>query len=277
MLQASVSSWPLTAANDLPVRIVDYAPEFGMRWIRATRWPSEPITESQVSYVIDWPCEIELRREVGTMRRFILSLGAALVLAAGPALVQAQGTKSVSGSITAIASDSITVKAADGKDMTFVIDSKTEVIAPGGATKTKAAQAAGKGTAVTDVLKTGQAVEIRYEEAGMRADRIRAVSVVSAVPSASGPRAQTASGVVSAISGNSLTVKGSSAEWTFSIDDKTTVSGSGIGTAGQKMASEGKKPTISDLVHEGDSVSVTYRDVEGTKHASIVRVTKRKT
>lgn len=205
------------------------------------------------------------------MRRFILSVGSALVLVAGPAVAQAQQTRTVTGSITAISADSVTVKAADGRDMTFKIDSSTQVIAPGGGTKARAAKAEGKGVTAADLLKTGQAVEIRYHEDGMHAAIIRAVSSVP-----SGQKSQTTSGVVSAISGDSVTVKGSSGEWTFSVDEKTTVSGEAVGTAGRKLSSEGKKTTLSDLLKEGDNVTVTYHDADGKKHASVIRIIKRK-
>lgn len=203
------------------------------------------------------------------MRRFILSVGSALVFMAGPAV--AQQTKTVTGSITSIAADSVTVKAADGQDMTFKIDSETQVIVPGGGTKTRAAKAEGKGVTAADLLKAGQAVEVRYHDDGMRAASIRAVSSVP-----SGQKSQSASGVVSSISGDSVTVKGSSGEWTFVVDDKTTVSGEGVGTAGRKLTSEGKKTTLGELLKEGDSVSVTYRDTDGKMHASVIRIIKRK-
>lgn len=205
------------------------------------------------------------------MRRLILTLGSAWLLAVLPATAHAQTTKTVSGSITAIAADSVTVNA-DGKEMKFVIDADTQVIAPGGGTKTRAAKAEGKGVSATDVLKVGQAVEIRYHEQGMRAASIRAIASVP-----SGPKAQTMSGVISSITGNSLTIKASSGEVTFSVDEKTTVSGEGVGTAGKKLMSEGKKPNLGEFLKEGDSVSVTYHDVAGAKHASVIRITRRKT
>lgn len=218
------------------------------------------------------------------MWRFILSVGAALLLVAGPAVAQQQQTKTVKGSITSIAANSVTVKAADGKEMTFNIDSTTQVIAPGAGTKAREAKAEGKGLSAVDLLKTGQTVEIRYHEAEMHAQTIRSIPSAPAesrpAPEAGGkPQAQmshTASGVVSAISGNSVTVKGSSGEWIFSVDEKTTVSGEGVGTAGRKMAGEGKQTTLSELLKEGDSVSVTYHDMDGKKHASVIRLIKRK-
>ena len=207
------------------------------------------------------------------MRRFILSIGSAVLLLAAPLVAQAQPTKTVSGTITEIAANAITVNVS-GKDMKFVIDAKTQVTTPGGATKSRAAEAAGKGVGVMDVLKVGQAVEVRYHEEGMHAANIR---TIAAVPGPSGPKAQTASGVVASISGNSMTIKGESGESTFTIDEKTTVVGTGVGTAGDKAKTEGKKPTFAELVHDGDTVSVTYHDVDGTKRASVVRITKRKT
>jgi hypothetical protein len=210
------------------------------------------------------------------MRRFILSIGSAVLLLASPLVAQAQPTKTVSGTISEIAADAITVKA-DGKDMKFVIDGKTQVITPGGGTKTRAAETTGKGVGAMDVLKVGQAVEIRYHEQGMHAASIRTIASVPGPASPAGPKAMTASGVVASISGSSLVVKGASAELTFAVDEKTTVIGTGVGTAGEKAKSEGKKPTLSELLHEGDTVSVTYHDVDGTKHASVVRITKRKT
>jgi len=206
------------------------------------------------------------------MRRFILSIGSAVLLLASPLVAQAQPTKTVSGTISELSAGAITVNA-DGKDMKFVIDGKTQVITPGGGTKSRAAEAAGKGVGAMDVLKVGQAVEIRYHEEGMHAASIR---TIAAVPAPGAPKAQTASGVVASMSGGSLVVKGASAEWTFAVDEKTTVIGTGVGTAGEKAKSAGKKPSLSELLHEGDTVSVTYHDVDGSKRASVVRITKRK-
>jgi hypothetical protein len=208
------------------------------------------------------------------MRRSIVSLGALVMLLLYATAAPAQTTKTATGTVSEIAPDAITVKV-DGKDMKFSIDAKTQVITPGGGTKSRAAEASGKGVGVMDLVKVGQNVQVRYEEAGMRAMSIRTVAAVPPA-SSSAPKAQTSSGVVTSISGSSLVIKGSAGEMTFSVDEKTTVVGAGVGTAGKKIEAEGKKPTISDLLHEGDTVSVTYRDMEGTKHASTVRITRRK-
>jgi len=213
------------------------------------------------------------------MKRFIAMLGCAVLLAAIPPVAMAQGTKTVKGSVTAVGPSSITVKVGE-KDMTFAVDAKTQVVAPGGSTKTREAKAEGKpGPMLTDVVQTGQNVEVSYHEQGMHAATVR--RIVTAPPPASpaaaaAPKAQSTTGVVSAISGSSLTIKGKDGETTFAVDSKTTVSGSGVGTAGRKISEAGEKPTISSLVHEGDTVTVTSHDMNGTKTASLVRIMRKK-
>ena len=120
----------------------------------------------------------------------------------------AQATKMVKGSATTVSADSITVKVGD-KDMTFAVDGKTRVVAPGGSTKEREAKAEGKaGPTLIEIIKTGQAVEVSYQEQGMHASTIRAIAAVPPPPAAASPKTQTATGVVTAVGGNSLTVKG---------------------------------------------------------------------
>jgi len=240
------------------------------------------------------------------MHRFPLTLVCAFALAAAPALAQpakapaakAEATKTATGTIASISGGSVTVKTKSG-DMTFTIDSKTHVVAPGGSTKARAAQAEGKpGAAATDVLKTGQAVDVKYSEAGMHAVSIRTIGAAppanaagtsgkEAAPppppqpakseKAAPAKSERAAGTVSSVSGNSLTLKGASGETTVTVDSKTTVVGTGIGTAGRKLMAAGGKPTLAEFVKEGDSVNVTYKESAGAKVASVTRVTRKKT
>src|SRR4030095_15015448 len=59
---------------------------------------------------------------------------------------------------------------------------------------------------------------------------------------------KTATGTVSAVSADSLTVKGKEAgkdvEWTFHVDTKTTVIGKGAGTKAKDIKDEKKSPQI---------------------------------
>jgi hypothetical protein len=211
------------------------------------------------------------------MIRIIGAACALLVGLAGPASAQAakaaQETKTVQGTVASVSGDSLTVKV-DGKDMTFKVDSKTHTTAPGGGTKTRAAQAEGKtGPTLAEVVKVGQGVEVAYHESGMHAASVRVMSAPPGAPKDPATQSHTASGVVSSVSASSLTVKAAAGDLTFAIDSKTTVVGTGLGTASRKAAEAGTKTPVTDFVHQGDAVSVTYHESGGTKQASSVRVT----
>lgn len=215
------------------------------------------------------------------MKRFFAMLACAVLVSAAPALAQ---TKTVKGKLTNVGANTITVNVA-GKDMTFNVDGKTNVVARGGSTKTRDAQASGKaGPGVADVLKAGESVEVAYHEAEMHADTVR---VIAAAPAAKAdaaakpeapakPKSMTAQGVVSAVSGNTLTIKEKTGEATFTVDSKTLVSGKGFGTAGRKLEEAGGKPTLTEFVKEGDTVAVTYVEEGGAKKASNVRMVQKK-
>ena len=209
------------------------------------------------------------------MKRFIAMLGCAVLLAAAPTAAMAQETKTAKGSVTALGANSITVKVG-AKDMTFAVDATTKVVAPGGSTKAREAKAEGKaGPMLTEVVKVGDDVEVSYHEKGMHAATIQAI-VPPPARAPAAPKAMTATGVVSAVSAGSLTIKGKAGDQTFAIDNKTTVEGRGAGTADRKMREAGEKPTITTFVQEGDTVTVTYRDVAGTNNASLVKIVARR-
>jgi hypothetical protein len=84
-------------------------------------------------------------------------------------------------------------------------------------------------------------------------------------------KTKTAAGTVKSVSASALTVtdKGGK-DWMFTVDDKTKVVAKGAGT---KSAKAGGKISITDVVGNGDQVSVTYHDMGGSMHAASVRVT----
>jgi hypothetical protein len=88
--------------------------------------------------------------------------------------------------------------------------------------------------------------------------------------------AGTASGVVSAVTPSSLTVKGKE-EMTFEVDSKTKIQAKGASTKTAENKAAGKATQITDVVAVGDTVTVKYADMDGKKHASDVRVTKKGT
>jgi hypothetical protein len=84
-------------------------------------------------------------------------------------------------------------------------------------------------------------------------------------------KTMTASGKVTAVAADSITVKGKDAEWKFAVDKDTTVVASG---GSHKMAAlnADKKPTlVTEFVKTGDEVTVKYHD-GATKHAATISV-----
>jgi uncharacterized protein DUF5666 len=217
------------------------------------------------------------------MKRRLIALALGVVVVAGwpTARLLAQETKTARGTVTALAADSVTVKVGD-HDMKFGVDAKTSVEATGAGTKARQAQAAGQaGAKLTDVIKVGQAVEVSYHEMGgaMHAARIRAVSSAGASGGSMAAETKIANGTVKSIAAASMTISGSSGSGatftqTFTIDGTTKVVGRGAGTA---AAAAGGKTAVTDLVTNGDKVSVSYHSTGNTLHAAEIRVTSKAT
>ncbi len=82
-----------------------------------------------------------------------------------------------------------------------------------------------------------------------------------------------AMGTVSKVAPDSVTVKGKTEEWTFTIDKETSVTAKGATTKTLELKAEGKGTKLTDFVKVGDQVTVSYHDMGATKHAANVRVT----
>jgi hypothetical protein len=83
----------------------------------------------------------------------------------------------------------------------------------------------------------------------------------------------TATGTVSAVAADSMSVKGKTDSWTFVISTNTQVTAKGATHKTIALKADGKTPMLTDFVKSGYSVSVTYHDVSGAHHADAVRVT----
>jgi hypothetical protein len=82
----------------------------------------------------------------------------------------------------------------------------------------------------------------------------------------------TATGAVTAVAADSLTIKGKTEEMTFKVDSSTKVIGTGATHKSEEIKGQNKPTVITDFVKVGDNVSVTYHEMDGTKHAASVRV-----
>jgi hypothetical protein len=81
-----------------------------------------------------------------------------------------------------------------------------------------------------------------------------------------------ATGTVTAVAADSLTVKVRDKDMTFTVDSKTVVEAKGAGTkakAAQAKGAAGAK--LGDVVKAGDAVEVSYHDLGATLHATMVR------
>ena len=81
-----------------------------------------------------------------------------------------------------------------------------------------------------------------------------------------------ASGAVTAVTADSLTVKGKDGDMTFAVDGKTNVQATGASHKTAAAKADAKPTPITDFVKVGDEVAVTYHDMGATKHAASVRV-----
>ncbi len=212
------------------------------------------------------------------MRRTLAIAAVALLTVALSAFAAPEG-KWARGKVTAMGADSITI-AVDGKDMSFTVDNKTEVVKPGGATKARETQAkTGENPKLSELVKVGDNVEVQYTEAAgkMHATTIRGGISAKATTSEAEAKEATkhAVGTVTKISGDSLSIKTKTGEETFKLIEKVHIYGTGLGTMSKEKAKEGEKMVATDAIHEGDTVDVTYKDVAGTNEASSVHVTKK--
>ena len=206
------------------------------------------------------------------MRVFTAGIGLTVVGILGAAgLVNAQ-TKEVRGAVTAISNSSMTISAGQ-HDMTFIIDPATKVEVKAAAKKSRAAGSAGNpGVTVTEFIKTGNNVLVRYKEdgAGLHALSIRPVS--SAPKSSREPSDEdikVANGTVKQVTQSHLTLESRGEDLTFAVNAETDVLAR---NASKTTKAVGGKTTIADFVHDGDTVSITYLDRGGAMTASQVRV-----
>ncbi len=82
----------------------------------------------------------------------------------------------------------------------------------------------------------------------------------------------TATGSVTAVTMDSLTVKGKSAEWTFAVDKSTHVSVAGASRKTSALKDSKAPAAITEYVKVGDAVTVKYTDGGAKKVAANVVV-----
>ena len=198
--------------------------------------------------------------------RLVVPVLAALVM--GWAAGASAQTKEARGTVVSVSDSSLTVKVA-GNDMTFAVDAKTVVGAPGAGRATRDAQTKGApGIKLTNVVKTGSGVVVMYRVAG-GANVATEVRSVPGAASAAAP-ATTANGKVKSVTAASLVITDNGKDMTFAVDKATRVVAKGAGTATQAA---GGSIAFTKLVGVGDTVSVSYAGTGAAMRATEVRIT----
>ena len=103
---------------------------------------------------------------------------------------------------------------------------------------------------------------------------VAALVVVMAPPTVHAQgKTMNAQGTVSAVTPASMTVKGKTEAWTFTIDKDTTVTAKGASHKSLALKADGKATVLTDFVKTGDTVTVGYLEMGNMKHASTINVT----
>ena len=92
-------------------------------------------------------------------------------------------------------------------------------------------------------------------------------------PKTSDTKSMTAKGKVSAVAADSLTVAGKSGDMVFAVDSSTKIQAKGATHKTDAMKDDKKTPQITDFVHTGDTVTVSYTKDGDKNHAKHVTVT----
>jgi hypothetical protein len=200
-------------------------------------------------------------------RLMILSVAAAVVgLVASATPVSAQ-TKEARGNVTAVTDSTITVKTG-AQEMTFYIDKDTHLEVRRAAKDVQAAQPGNPKPRVNAFFEVGNPVLVRYlEEKGKNhALNIERIGSGGGDPANA---SKIAEGKVTSVSASNMTIASGGKNLTFAITGDTDVLVRGA-TKATKAA--GGNTQLTTFVHQGDEVSVSYKDAAGAMTASEIRV-----
>jgi hypothetical protein len=108
------------------------------------------------------------------MKRWLAASAGALFVVAvilSSSTLQA-ATKTASGTVAAVSGDSLTVKAKDA-ELKLTIDSKTTIVGKGAGTKSAKMKEENKSPKITDFVKTGDIVTVKYDDQTKLASEVR--------------------------------------------------------------------------------------------------------
>ena len=83
---------------------------------------------------------------------------------------------------------------------------------------------------------------------------------------------QNATGRVTAVTAESVTIQTSKETLALAVDSATKVIGKGVGTLTAQLKAQGRSAVVTDLVHQYDSVRVKYTTAERGPRATEIRI-----
>ncbi len=185
---------------------------------------------------------------------------------AGAVPVSAQ-TKEARGTVAAVTDTTMTVKVG-AQDMTFFIDGDTHLEVRRAAKQIQGLQPGNPKPRVNDFFEVGNPVLVRYQE-GNTSRGFHALNIERVGSAGSANPSKIAEGKVTSVSASHMTLASDGHDMTFAITGDTDVLAKGASKA--TKAAGGGTP-LTTFVHNGDMVSVSYKESAGTMTASEIRV-----
>jgi uncharacterized protein DUF5666 len=201
-------------------------------------------------------------------RLVILGVAMAIVgLVASARPVSAQ-TKEARGSVTAVTDSSVTVKTG-AQELTFYVDGDTHLEVRRSARDVQAAQPGNPKPRVSSFFEAGTPVLVRYREENGRNHALNIERVGSPGSGSVKDPSKIADGKVTSVSASHVTIASGGKDLTFAITGDTDVLARG---ASKATKAAGGSTSLTTFVHQGDEVSVSYKDAAGAMTASEIRV-----
>lgn len=96
-----------------------------------------------------------------------------------------------------------------------------------------------------------------------------------AVGTATAAESKTVQGKVTEVTADSVTIAQGSAPMTFVVDATTKIVGKGLTTKTNEKAAKGEKLSLKEAVGNDNRVAVTYMEMDGKMHASVIKITQK--
>lgn len=88
-------------------------------------------------------------------------------------------------------------------------------------------------------------------------------------------KSKSAMGKVTAVAADSVTIAQGTAPMTFVVDGTTKIIGKGLTTKTNEKAAKGEKLDLKEAVGTDDRVTITYTEVDGKMHATVIKITQK--